>query len=319
MSLPKKYLIVVAGPTAAGKTQAAIRLAQHYGTDIISTDSRQFYREMHIGTAKPTPAERQAATHHLIDFLSVTQSYDVKQFEQDALRVLQDIFTRHHIAIATGGSGLYIQTLCRGLDAIPDVPDDIRRKWNTRLQEEGLAKLAALLQNIDPDYYRQADVQNPRRVLRALGVYEATGTPFSAFRQDHIEQSRSPRDFHTLKIGLRRDRDELYERINRRVDEMMDNGLLEEACALYPFRSLNALQTVGYQELFSLLEGKYDLAEAIRLIKRNTRRLAKRQMTWFRKDTDIRWFDLTGQLEPQVLSEMVAYLKLFHSGYDEMI
>lgn len=297
----------MAGPTAVGKTELAIELAKYYQTEILSTDSRQFYQEMSIGTAKPTKEEQQEVAHHMINFLSVHQNYHVKQFEEEALKELEHIFAKKNMAIATGGSGLYIKTLCEGIDEMPEISSAVRNKWQGKLQEAGLAVLLSILKDVDPDYYQQVDLQNPRRILRALEVFDSIGIPYSEFRKSS-KCTVQARDFEVIKLGLTRERTQLYERINERVDNMIANGLLEEAKTLYPYRHLNALQTVGYQELFPYFDHQYDVEEAIRLIKRNSRRFAKRQMTWFRKDPDIRWFDLTNHTTNQILSEMIGYI-----------
>jgi len=298
-------LIVLVGPTAVGKTSLAIELARWLNTEIISTDSRQFYREMNIGTAKPTMAERDAVPHHLVDFISVSDPYDVRQFEQDALAILRLLFDQKTTVIATGGSGLYIRTLCEGIDEMPEISHKVREGLNQRLDKEGLNSLTRELMEKDPLYAQEADLQNPRRVLRALEVIATTGQPFSQFRKKKKYQQE--RHFRVLKLGLYRERKELYDRINQRVDDMLDEGLIAEARQLYPFRDSNALQTVGYQEIFPYLEGQYDQQEAVRLIKRNTRRLAKRQMTWFRRDEAIRWFN-AGQDENDLLDQIKQYL-----------
>ncbi|WPP49882.1 tRNA (adenosine(37)-N6)-dimethylallyltransferase MiaA [Catalinimonas niigatensis] len=298
-------LILLVGPTAIGKTNIAIELALWLGTEIISTDSRQFYKEMNIGTAKPSSAEQALVTHHLVDFLSVLDSYDVKQFEQDALQSLYKIFQQKAVALATGGSGLYVKTLCEGIDEMPDIPEDIRNQLQLKLENEGLQSLIDKLKKVDLHYFEQVDLYNHRRILRALEVYHATGKPYSSFRNKKPKQEDRP--FQILKIGLSRNREELYQRINTRVDQMIGQGLFDEVKALYPHRKANALQTVGYQEVFPYLEGAYDEREAIRLIKRNTRRFAKRQATWFRKDSEIQWFDLSGR-EALAMNEMKEYL-----------
>lgn len=298
-------LILLIGPTAVGKTNIAIELALWLSTEIVSTDSRQFYKEMNIGTAKPTQAEQAKVPHHLVDFLSVQDSYDVKQFEQDALKALSEIFQHKEVAVATGGSGLYVKTLCEGIDEMPDVPENIREQLAQRMENEGLQSLLEELKQVDLSYYEQVDLHNHRRVLRALEVYHATGKPYSSFRSRQSGQEKHP--FQVLKLGLNREREELYQRINSRVDQMIREGLFEEAKSLYAFRHQNALQTVGYQEVFPYLEGAYDEQEAIRLIKRNTRRFAKRQLTWFRKDTEIQWFELSGR-EAEALHEIKDYL-----------
>ena len=296
-------LVVVVGPTAVGKTELCLRLAEHFQTEIVSIDARQFYREMTIGTAKPTEAERARVPHHLVDSLSIQQPYDVKQFEQDALRIIARLHEQHGIVIATGGSGLYMKTLCEGIDEMPNVDTATRQHWHERWQTEGLEKLVEHLQAIDPVFCKTADLHNPRRVLRALEVHSSSGQPFSLFRNKTT--STIARPFNIVKIGLTRPRPILYERINRRVEHMLKAGLVEEARGLYPYRHLTALHTVGYQELFPMFEGKYDLAEAIRLIQRNSRRYAKRQRTWFRQDVAIRWFDL----EEKGVEDVIGYVR----------
>jgi tRNA dimethylallyltransferase len=289
-----KSLVLVAGPTAVGKTALCLTLAQHFNTEIVSADSRQFYREMNVGTAKPTPEELAQVHHYLVNSLSIKQNYDVKQFETDALSALDIIFEKSPIAIATGGSGLFIKTLCEGIDEMPSTNPAVRKNLEKQLKTQGIEVLTQQLKILDPEYYQQVDLANPQRVLRALEVCIGTGFPYSSFRKDTWKMPISPkRPFSIIRIGLERERAELYERINQRVDEMLANGLLEEARHLYPYRHQNALQTVGYQEIFGYLEQKYHWEEAVRLIKRNTRRYAKRQLTWFRKDTGIHWFRLS--------------------------
>jgi len=296
-------LLMVVGPTAVGKTEICIRLAQHYNTEIISTDSRQFYREMTIGTAKPTEQELAQVHHHLVNSLSVTQPYDVKQFEQDALLILRDLFEHYPLVIATGGSGLYVKTLCEGIDAMPDITPEARHYWSAQLASKGLGYLLETLKKVDPDYYQEVDQHNHRRVLRALEVYQSTNRPYSEFRQ----QKPQPRPFSVIKIGLTRDRATLYQRIERRVDLMIANGLEAEARSLLPYRQHNALHTVGYQEWFPYFDGDYDRDEAIRLIKRNSRRYAKRQWTWFRKDPAVAWFD-TGTDQDSLLADIIQHI-----------
>ncbi len=287
----RKTLVIIAGPTAVGKTALCIALAKNFDSEIVSTDARQFYREMNIGTAKPTAEELAQVPHYLINTLSVEQAYDVKQFEKDGLAAIDKIFEKTGIAFATGGSGLFIKTLCEGIDEMPSADPAIRKTLETQLKSEGLDVLTRQLKTLDPEYYQQVDLANPQRVLRALEVCLSTGKSYSSFRKSGNKKQKRP--FSILKIGLERERDELYNRINRRVDDMLNQGLFEEAKQLYPYRKLNALQTVGYQEIFGYLENQYDWEEAVRLIKRNSRRYAKRQMTWFRKDKEIRWFELT--------------------------
>ena len=297
-------LLVIVGPTAVGKTALAIRLAQHYGTEIVSADARQFYQEMTLGTAKPTPAERQQAFHHLVDFLSVTQPYHVRQFEQDALGAIARIHRKSPLAVAVGGSGLYVQTLCDGIDDMPDISADVRQALQQTWQKNGLAPLLEELQRVDPSYYAAVDRRNPRRVLRALEVYRSSGQPYSHFATRHAP---APRPFRSVLIGLDLDRATLYERIDRRVDNMLVEGLVEEAKSLLPYRDTLALRTVGYQELFPVFDQTYNLEEGIRLIKRNSRRYAKRQLTWFRRDPRIRWFD-AGLEADSVTARMIAHV-----------
>jgi tRNA dimethylallyltransferase len=286
LSNTSKFLIVVAGPTAVGKTDLCIKIAKKFNTTIISSDSRQFFREMKIGTAKPTPAEQKEVRHHFVDNLSVKEDYDVRKFEQDALLLLNELFTGHRYVVMTGGSGLYVDAVCNGFDEMPEVPAGVREELNNLYHREGLAKLQQMVQEADPVYYGQVDLQNPQRLIRALEVCQGTGIPFSAFRK----KTKTERPFKIIKIGLERDRQELYDRINLRMDQMIAEGLFEEAAELFSQRHLNALQTVGYSEIFRYMEGEYDKDEAIRLLKRNSRRYAKRQMTWFKKDPEMVWF-----------------------------
>jgi len=280
-----KTLIVVAGPTASGKTALAIELAQKLKTEIISADSRQFYREMSIGTAKPTPDELSQAKHHFIDSLSITDSFSVGDFEHQGLTLLEDIFKTHDAAVLVGGSGLFIKAICEGFDELPTVSPETRGRLNLELEEKGIVYLQEKLKAADPVYYNQVDLNNPQRIIRALEVFESMGIPFSSYRKG----SANPRPFRSVKIGIDLPREVLYQRINRRVDIMVEQGLVEEVQALLPYRHLNALNTVGYSELFDYFDGKTDLETAISLIKQNTRRFAKRQMTWFRKDKTIHW------------------------------
>jgi len=294
----QKTLIVVAGPTAVGKTALAIDLARHYHTDIVSADSRQFYREMSIGTAKPTDEELAQAKHHFVNSHSVTEDYNVGDFEQQGLEVLNQIFAEHDVAILAGGSGLYIKAICEGFDDLPSVNKFIRAELNTTLEEQGLAFLQQELKTADPVYYAQVDINNPQRVIRALEVIRETGQPFSSFRTASPRQ----RSFNIIKIGLNLPRELLYSRINQRVDDMVTQGLLEEVTSLLPYRGYNALNTVGYSEIFDYLDGIMDLPTAIALIKQNTRRFAKRQLTWFNRDKDMAWF------EPGQVGEIIKHI-----------
>ena len=281
-----KKLIIVAGPTAIGKTSLSIQLAQHYNCPIISFDSRQFYKEMSIGTAKPSIEELNAAEHFFINSHSIQKIYTAGKFETEALAKLDEIFVKHEYCIAVGGSGLYINALCYGIDEIPTNPE-IREKLIQRWKTEGLEILVEEVKSVDPDFFAIADMKNPRRVVRALEVYLASGLPYSHFR---LNQSK-PRNFDTVWIGLKMERDLLFERINLRVDKMIESGLVEEAKSLFEYRNLKALNTVGYQELFDFFEDKYTLTDAIEQIKRNTRQFAKRQEVWFNKNTEIQWVD----------------------------
>ncbi|PIB36014.1 tRNA (adenosine(37)-N6)-dimethylallyltransferase MiaA [Reichenbachiella sp. 5M10] len=281
-------LVVIAGPTAVGKTALSIRLATTYQTEILSADSRQFYREMEIGTAKPDQDELEAVPHHFINSHSVEEEYDAGQFAEDADALLQRLFEAHDVVFVVGGSGLYIKALCEGLDEMPAVPAGIRETLREELETVGLEVLLAELEEADPVYYAQVDRHNHQRVIRALEVIRATGRPFSSHRQAKPKRQRS---YDVLKIGIHEDRKTLYQRIDDRMDVMIAEGLFDEAEALYPHRTLNALQTVGYREIFGYLDGAYDRAEAVRLLKRNSRRYAKRQMTWFSRDDEFHWFE----------------------------
>lgn len=280
------FLILVVGPTAVGKTDLCLNLAKNFDTEILSSDSRQFYREMEIGTAKPSPEVLNQIPHHFINSLSIWEDYDVKKFEQEALKVLDQLFKRKKVVIMTGGSGLFADAITEGLDDIPDVPKKYRVEVIQEFEEKGLEFLQQELARLDPVYFAQVDQKNPQRLMRGIEVVRATGKPFSSFRQKMNVQ----RPFQIIKIGLDRDRSELYQRIDQRMDEMIKLGLAEEAQKLFPHRHLNALQTVGYQEIFGYLEGNYSWEEAVRLLKRNSRRYAKRQLTWFRRDAEIHWF-----------------------------
>ncbi len=297
--MPAKYLISVIGPTSLGKTPLALVLAQHFGTEIVSSDSRQFYREMSIGTAVPSEEELKTVPHHFIQHISIFDTYSVGQFEQDALSCLRRLHSLTDVAVMAGGSGLYVNAVTHGLDDFPQVDQSIRKGLRQRYDAEGLEPLQELLRSRDPVYYEEVDLQNPHRIMRALEISIGTGKPYSSFR---VKQHKD-RPFQTISIGLNAERATLYERINNRVDQMVASGLLEEASTLYPHRHLNALQTVGYKELFDYLEGKWDLETAVAEIKKNTRRFAKRQLTWFGKDRDIRWFDY--RESPQKIIEAI--------------
>ena len=280
---------MIVGPTAVGKTALAIALAKTLGTEIISADSRQFYREMTIGTAKPTADELEAVRHHFINSHSIHQKYDAAQFGEDALSKIHELFEKYESVIVCGGSGLYVKALLEGFDDIPEVPEEIREVVTEKYKAGGLAWLQQEVQKHDPEYYSVADQQNPARLSRALEVVLATGSSITSFQK----KQKRVLPFQVIKIGLDMERKELYRRIDERMDAMIQAGLFEEAEKLYPYREHNALQTVGYQEVFDFMEGKYDRNEAIRLLKRNSRRYAKRQLTWFKRDQEIRWFSNT--------------------------
>ena len=281
-----KRLLVIVGPTGCGKTDLSIRLARHYGAPILSADSRQFYRGMPIGTAQPTAEQLQLTEHHFIASHDITEELSCGAYEVQALERLRELFDRHERVIAVGGSGLYVRALCEGMDDLPQADAALRAELNERLHREGVAALAAQLRELDPAYYAIVDRNNPARVLRGLEVCLQTGRPFSEQRTG----VRRVRNFQIVKIGVTLPREELYARIDRRVDAMLEAGLEAEARALYPYRTLNALQTVGYRELFDYFDGTTTRETAVELIKRNTRRYAKRQLTWFRRDPEIRWF-----------------------------
>lgn len=284
-----KVLIVVAGPTAVGKTDLCVRLAQALQTEVISADSRQFYRELNIGTAKPSEAELQGVTHHFINSHSIDTLYSAGSFERDALAVLETLFKTKDVVILTGGSGLYIKAVCEGLDDLPETPPELRSELMKRLETEGLEVLQTQLQTLDPIYCTQNDLQNTQRVVRALEVSLLTGKPYSSFREHQPAQ----RPFNIIQIALERDREELYRRIDARMDGMLAAGLVEEVRSLSNYRFHNALQTVGYKEVFDYMEGLYDYDEMVRLLKRNSRRYAKRQITWFKHQGNFKWFDAT--------------------------
>ncbi len=284
----KKTLIVIVGPTAIGKTALAIEIAKYFKTEILSADSRQFFKEMSIGTAKPSLEEQQTAKHHFIDSHSIHQFFSTGDFENAALELLEDLFTRHNVVIAVGGSGLYVNALCNGLDDLPDIDLGIRNHLNTQLAEKGIESIREQLKKADPRYYAQVDINNPQRMIRGLEMYLSNGIQLSSL----LTSSKKTRNFNIVKIGLNMERSKLYERINQRVDLMLEMGLLDEVKTLLPFKELNALKTVGYTELFDYLNDKISLEEAVEKIKQNTRRFAKRQLTWFNRDETIQWFDI---------------------------
>lgn len=282
-----KTLISIVGPTAIGKTALSIKLAQHFNTEIISADSRQFFKEMTIGTAVPSKEELRAAKHHFIQHISIKQPYSVGDFEKDAIKKLNNLFTTHDVVIMVGGSGLYTNSVINGLDKFPDINPNIREELNTKLQIEGIKTLQNKLKSVDLKSYNTIAIDNPQRLIRALEICIGTGKPYSSF----INKEKNKREFRTVSIGITAEREIIYNRINERVDIMLKEGLIEEAKQLYPQRALNALNTVGYKELFHFFEENWTLEFAVSEIKKNTRRFAKRQITWFKKDQNTVWFD----------------------------
>lgn len=293
-----KHLVVIAGPTGSGKTDLSIRVARYYHCPIISTDSRQFYRGIPIGTAQPTAEELQMAEHHFIADRELKDDFNSGAYETEALSRLEELFQKHDIVVAVGGSGLYIKALCEGMDDLPEVDPRLREELNSRCKAEGVEALAEELRSLDPDFYEVVDRKNPARVVRALEVCISTGKTYSSLRSGVKRQ----RPFNIIKIAVNMDREELYERIDLRVDKMVQAGLYDEALKVYPLRELNALQTVGYREWFDHFDGKISREEAIELIKRNSRRYAKRQLTWFRADKDFEWF------EPSETEKILEYI-----------
>ncbi|MBN4065943.1 tRNA (adenosine(37)-N6)-dimethylallyltransferase MiaA [Candidatus Amoebophilus asiaticus] len=285
-----KYLIVIVGPTGIGKTELASHLAKAYQTEIISADSRQFYKDLNVGVAKPSDEELREIKHHFIDSISIHDKYNAGQYEKEALECLKGLFEAYDKVIMTGGSGLFIDAVCKGFDHLPPADEDIRNNLESRMEEHGIKSLQAELKNLDQDYYQKVDLNNPRRLIRALEVCMITGEPYSSL----INNRPSKRPFKICKIGLNINRNDLYDLINKRIDKMIENGLVDEVRTFYPHKHLISLQAIGYTEVFDFIDGKYDLDEAISLIKRNSRRYAKRQLTWFRKDQDIKWFEPAG-------------------------
>jgi tRNA dimethylallyltransferase len=284
--MPAPLLVVVLGPTAVGKTPVAIQLARHFKTEIISADSRQLFRELPVGTAAPSKEEMQGVPHHFIGNLSVTQRCDAGQWAQQARAVLDGLFRTHDIVICAGGSGLYIDALLNGMDELPERDDYLRKELQLLFEEKGIAALQEKLQTLDPEYYAEVDIHNHKRLIRAIEVCLLSGEKYSGKRSGKAAEL----PFRVLKIGLEMDREKLYARINRRVQQMMDNGLEQEARAVLPFRDHNALATVGYRELFDYFDGKISLEKAVELIRQHSRNYAKRQMTWWRRDASIKWF-----------------------------
>jgi len=293
-----KKIIIIVGPTAIGKTGLSIELANALNTEIISCDSRQFYKELKIGSAPPNAKELAAAKHHFIHHLSVTEDYNAGEFEINAIDKIKELHKTKDTIIVVGGSGLYVDAICKGFDKMPEIPDQVRIKLNSKLKEKGIVWLQEEVKKVDSDFYATCDQQNPQRLLRALEVFITTGEPFSSYKSEKPKY----RPFKIIKIGLNIEREILYKRINTRVDKMLENGLLEEVESLIPFQQRNALKTVGYKEIFSFYNNDCTLKKAVENIKQNTRKFAKRQLTWFRKDKNTTWF------EPHQINEIKTFI-----------
>lgn len=296
-----KTLVVLLGPTAVGKTELSLSLAKLLSSPIISADSRQIYKTLSIGTAAPTEEQLREVKHYFVHQLELDEYYSAAQFESDVLSLLKEHFETHDYALMSGGSMMYIDAVCKGIDDIPTISDDVREMLRERLAQEGLDALKAELRIIDPEYYAIADLKNPKRIVHALEIYYQSGMPFSRLRTN----TQKERPFRIVKIGLTRSRELLFQRINQRVDEMMQQGLMDEVRSVYPLRHLNSLNTVGYKELFKVLDGEWELSMAVERIKKNTRVYAKKQMTWFKHDTDIHWLNL----DNTSLNEAMTFVK----------
>lgn len=290
-------LLVLTGPTGVGKTELSLRLAEHFRTSIVSSDSRQLYADLKIGTAAPTPEQLQRVPHYLIGTLQLTDYYSAAQYEQEALGILEKLFAQRDVVLLTGGSMMYVDAICKGIDDIPTIDTETRELLKQKHEIEGLDHLCAELKLMDPEYYRIVDLKNHKRVVHALEICYMTGKTYTSYRK----QQKKERPFRIIKVGLTRDRAELYDRINRRVDQMMDEGLLEEARSVYPYRELNSLNTVGYKEMFQYLDGTWELPFAIEKIKQNSRIYSRKQMTWFKRDEEMQWF------HPEKEKEILAY------------
>jgi len=288
-----KTLIVLLGPTGVGKTELSLRIAEKFKAEIISSDSRQIYKDMRIGTAAPTTEQLNRVKHHFVGELALTDYYSAAQYENEVIHFLENYYQKNDTALMTGGSMMYIDAVCKGIDDLPTIDESLRKEIIRLYETEGLQPIRNQLKTLDPIYYNQVDLMNPKRVIHALEICLMTGKPYSSLRTNSVKK----RPFKIIKIGLLRDREELYQRINRRVDEMIKEGLLLEAQKLYPFRSYNALNTVGYKELFSYIDGDLSLEEAIEKIKRNTRVYSRKQMTWFKRDPEIIWFNPENEID----------------------
>ena len=302
LQFTEKTLIVITGPTAVGKTAISLDIAKHFGIPVINADSRQIYKELKIGTARPTEEEMKEVEHYFVGTLGIADYYSASLYEQQVLALLDSLFQTHDYALLSGGSMMYIDAVCDGIDDIPTVDDKTRETMKRRLKEEGLEALCEELKRLDPDYYEEVDRQNPRRVVHALEICTMTGKTYTSYRK----REKRERPFRILKIGLNLPREELYQRINARVDKMMAEGLLEEARLMYPQKELNALNTVGYKELFDYFDGRWPLEEAVERIKGNTRRYARKQLTWYKKDDHFRWF------HPQDKEKIINYITQYY-------
>lgn len=297
-----KQLIVLLGPTGVGKTALSLNLAEHYHSPIISADSRQFFKGLEIGTAAPTTEQLSQVRHFLVGMLGITDYYSASEFERDALDIIAEQHKTHDVLVATGGSMMYIDALCNGIDDVPTIDEGLRKELYDLYEKDGLEPIRAQLKTLDPDFYNIVDLRNYKRVIHALEVCLMTGKPYSSFRTN----TKKPRPFNIVKIGLMREREQLYERINRRVDEMMLQGLLYEAKQYYPQRQLNPLNTVGYKELFKYFDGEWTLDFAIDKIKQNSRIYSRKQMTWFKRDKDIHWINLSETTEEEALQRIIS-------------
>ncbi|SHF96630.1 tRNA dimethylallyltransferase [Mariniphaga anaerophila] len=293
-----KTLIVITGPTAVGKTKTAIEVAKFFNTEIVSADSRQIYKELSIGTAVPSAEELAEVRHHFIHSHSVYETYNASRYETDAIDLLEKLFKNFDTVVLTGGSMLYIDAVCKGIDTMPDVDPELRKNLKMRLNEEGIESLRIQLKRLDPEYYFKVDLKNPARIVHALEICLMTGKPYSSFRSS----PKKERPFAIIKTGLNCDRDKLHQRINRRVEKMAEAGLEKEARAVYPHKELNALNTVGYREFFNYFDGDISREKAIELIKRNTRRYARKQLTWFRNDPEMNWFN------PEETNQLIDFI-----------
>ena len=294
-----KYLIVITGPTGIGKTSAGIKIAEHLNTEIVSSDSRQIFKELNIGTAVPSKEELLAIPHHFIHSHSIYDNYNASRYEQEAVSLLEKLFEKHQVVLMVGGSMLYIDAICKGIDQMPDADPELRENLKTQLKTEGLESLRRQLQKLDPAYYRKVDLKNPARIIHALEISLMTGKPYSSFRSN----PQKKRPFSIIKIALDCNRQELHNSINKRVDKMVEAGLEKEARSFYSQKHLNSLNTVGYREFFTYFDGEISKEKAIELIKRNSRRYARKQLTWFRKDQEMNWFD------PNQVDEIIAFIE----------